>query len=481
MAKGNSRKDFLKTAGLGMAGLTMAGASQSGGRDPFGVEREQIFNMHTYAAPPMEHIRVGLIGIGARGSGTTRRLAGIEGVEIVALCDIVPERVEETIESISMYPQHSPESYTDGPEAWKELVDRDDIDLIYTATPWSMHYEICKRSMESEKHVYVEIPAATTVEECMDLVETSERTRKHCVLMSATAHSGINAVTLNMCRQGFFGDLIHGEGNYIHDRISDIDSRWVRDEHGWFGYRPWRLDENAGRNGNLYPQHGLAPLAQMMDINYGDQMDYMVSMSSDDFSMGPLMEQLAEEDDYFEPYVGQPFRGNMNTTIIRTKRGRTMMLQHDISSPRPGSRFQLVSGTGGIYRHYPTPARIATSHDGWLPDEEYEALVDEYTPPITHRFRELQEEARDNSDLRSYARVTETDWRLIDCLRNGLPLDQNVYDAALYSCITPLTEWSVANGSRSVSIPDFTGGSWQENPRGMDIALERGNGSTRLL
>ena len=477
-----NRRTFLKQ--LSLAGLGLTGASKliSENREPFGKSHRQRFNMHGYAAPALETVRVGLIGIGSRGSGTVRRMAGIEGVEIKALCDIVPERVNETIESIQQFPQHNPDSYTDGPEAWKSLCERGDIDLIYIATPWHLHAPQAVFAMEHEKHVYMELPAAKTIEECWQVVETSERTRKHCAMVSSSCHSGLPAVTLNMVRQGFFGELVHGEGNYVHDRVSNRN-RWQRDEHGWFGYRPWRLDENVGRHGNLYPQHGLAPLAQMMDLNYGDQMDYLVSVSSDDFTMGGLMEELAEEDEYYRPYVGKDFRGNMNVTVIRTHKGRTLMLQHDISSPRPGSRFQLISGTKGISRHYPQPARIATSHDGWVSLEEFDLLVEEYTPAITKRFNELVRQAadEDRDQLRSYARVNEMDWRLIDCLRNGLPLEMDVYDAALWSSITPLTEWSVANRSNSVQVPDFTAGAWKTNERGMDIALQKGGGTTRLL
>ncbi len=484
----NNRKEFLKQ--IGLAGLGLTGASklldvnQSYKKDHFQQAPGQRFNMHGYAAPALETVRVGLIGIGSRGSGTVRRLAGIEGVEIKALCDTVSERVRATIDSISQFPQHSPHSYTDGPDAWKKLCERDDIDLIYIATPWHLHAQQALRAMEHDKHVYMEIPAAQTIEECWQVVETSERTRKHCALVSSSCHSGLNAVTLNMVRQGFFGELVHGEGNYVHDRISNRN-RWVRDPDNayWFGYRPWRLDENIGRNGNLYPQHGLTPLAQMMDINYGDQMDYLVSVSSDDFSMGPLMEELAAEDDYYKPYVGKNFRGNMNVTIIRTHKGRTIMLQHDISSPRPGSRFQLISGTQGISRHYPVPARIATSHDGWIPEEEFHSLEEKYTPEITKRFNELVNQAADadRENLRSYARVNEMDWRLIDCLRNGLPLEMDVYDAVLWSAITPLTEWSVANRSNSVKVPDFTNGAWMTNERGMDINLGKGGATTMLI
>lgn len=157
------------------------------------------------------------------------------------------------------------------------------------------------------------------------------------------------------------------------------------------------------------------------------------------------------------------------------------MLQHDISSPRPGSRFQLISGTEGIARHYPEPARIATSHDGWFTEEEFNEVVEEYTPAITRKFNDKVRQAEGSEDLRGYARVNEMDWRLIDCLRNGLPLEMDVYDAVLWSSITPLTEWSVANRSNSVQVPDFTSGAWRTNERGMDINLQKGGGTTRLL
>lgn len=482
-----NRKEFLKKislAGVGLTGVTKwMGTEKSEKREPFQQSHTQRFNMHGYAAPALETVRVGLLGIGSRGSGTVRRLVNIEGVEIKALCDVVPERVQEAIESISQFPKHSPDSYTDGPDAWKHLCEREDIDLIYIATPWHLHGQQTIFSMEHGKHVYVEIPAASTIEECWQVVETSERTRKHCVLLSSSCHDSLSAATLNMVRHGFFGELVHGEGNYVHDRISNREVRWSRDEHGWFGYRPWRLEENIGRHGNLYPHHGLAPVSQMMDLNYGDQMDYLVSISSDDFSMGGLMEELAEEDDFYKQYVGKDFRGNMNVTTIRTKRGRTIMLQHDISTPRPGSRFQLISGTEGIARYYPRPARIGTGDHGWLSENEFDALIEEYTPAMTTRFNELVRQAEDEErdQLRSYARVSEIDWRLIDCLRNGLPVETDVYDAALWSAITPLTEWSVANRSNSVSVPDFTEGAWKTNERGMNINLQTGGGNTRLL
>lgn len=473
----NNRREFLKQ--MSLAGLSLTGASklldstESKNRKPFQQSSHQRFNMHGYAAPPLETVRIGLIGIGGRGSGALKRLSRIEGVDIKAVCDLIPERVNDGIESLQDTP-HNPEGYSGGENEWKKLCEREDLDLVYICTPWHLHTPQAVCAMESDKHAATEIPAAQTLEECWKLVETSERTRKHCMMLENACYDFFEMVTLNMARDGFFGEIIHGEGAYIHDRISDR-SRWNRDEHGSFGYRPWRLDENAGRNGNLYPPHGLGPIAQSMDLNYGDQMDYLVSVSSEDFSMGGLMEELAAEDDYYEPYIGREFRGNMNVTTIRTRKGRTIMLQHDTSSPRPYSRIQLISGTEGVVRKWPLPARVATSHDGWLPEEEVAKLKEKYTPEITKTVGEMARQVGGHGGM-----DTLMDWRLIDCLRHGLPLDMDVYDAALWSSIVPLSEWSVANRSGSVDVPDFTSGAWKTNEPGMDIELER-RGTTRIL
>jgi hypothetical protein len=480
----NTRRNFLKILGLtgsAFASLGMTfGTNKSNSRTQFLKNSAQRFNMHGYAAPKLDKVRIGLIGIGSRGSGNVVRFASIEGVEIKALCDIVPQRVNSSIEFLKKnFRQHNPVAYTGGSDDWKRLCDRTDLDLICIGTPWDLHARMAVYAMERDKHIYTDLPIGVTVEECWQVVETSENTRKHVFMECSSCHGGTPAVILNMVRQGYFGELIHGEGHYIHDRISENKSRWYRDKNNdnWFGYRPWRLQENVNRNGNLYPGHGLAPLSQMMDLNYGDQMDYMVSISSNDFSMAEKMKEMAEIDDYYKPYVGLKFRGNMNTSIIRTHRGRTIMLQHDISSPRPGHRFDLISGSKGIYRA--RPDRIAISEHGWLPQEEYNALIEKYTPEITRRFNERTKKAGSRG-TRGYERVTPSDWRLIDCLRNGLPLEMDVYDAALWSAITPLSEWSVAREGTSVKIPDFTSGAWKTNKRGMDISLQEG-GATQLV
>lgn len=444
-----------------------------GGEESYYAEYKQRFNMHGYSAPALDVVRVGVTGVGNRGSGTVRRLASLEGVEIKAINDLEADRVNAAIESIS--DTHSPDGYNRDENDWKRMCERDDIDLIAIQTPWELHVDQCVYAMEHGKHVYVELPAAQTIEGCWRLVETSEKTRKHCIQMSASCHGGIQATVLNMVRNGVFGEILHGEGAYIHDLMNDYN--FTKEMY----HSMWRLNENIDRHGNLYPQHGLVPVAQMMDLNYGDQMDYLVSMSTNDFMMGQRAKELAEEDDFWKPYVGRDYRGNLNTSIIRTHKGKTIMLQHDVTTPRPAVRFDLISGTKGTFKARPN--RIGFSYDeGWISQEEFDALVEEHTPEINKRFNELMEQAIAPGRIqRSYARVNATDWRLIDCLRNGLPVEMDVYDAALTSAVIPLSEWSVANRSNSVTVPDFTNGSWKTNKRGMDVQLENGGGTTRIL
>lgn len=470
----------MKKAGLTGAGLIGAGAFGYTGSiehtESFPQSHKQIFNMSGYAAPKLDVVRIGIIGLGNRGSGTAMRLACIEGVEIKALCDLDPNKVIRAIESIKDI-GHRPDSYSGGEEEWKKVCERSDIDLIAIVTPWDLHTPMCVYAMEHDKHAYTELPAATTIEESWQLVITSERTRKHCVQVSTTGHgyAGTNRlepVVLNMVRKGFFGDIIHAEGSYIHQLLFDyLFSKTMYPEQ-------WRLKKNLNRNGNLYPQHGFVPVIQMLDINYGDRMEYMTSVSSNDFMMSEVIEKLSE-DEFWEPYMGEKLRGDINTSIIRTVKGRTIVLQHDTSSPRPGERFQMISGTKGIFK---APNRFATSHHGWISEEELNSLTDMYIPEMSKRFNELSGQAsRIETGRGGYFRTDPLDWRLIDCLRNGLPMDTDVYEAAASSVITPLSEWSVANRSNSVDVPDFTCGAWKTNRRGMDMDLERGGGTTKLL
>lgn len=484
----NSRRDFLKKtsiASASLAGVSLAGCTdqdkstdQDKNTDPFPQVYKQKFNMSGYAAPKLDVVRIGVVGLGNRGTGTVRRLAGIEGVEIRALCDLEPDRVQRSADNIS-HLGHKPDFYSGHEDEWKKMVDRNDLDLIAIVTPWHLHTPMCVYAMENDKHAYTELPAAMTMEECWQLVETSERTKKHCVQMSASCSGGNTAVILNMAREGFFGDLVHGEGCYIHTLLEF----YLFDKDMY--HNMWRLKANIDRIGNLYPNHGLVPIMQMMDINCGDRLDYCCSISSDDFLLNKTATKMAEDDGFWEQFVNQEYRGNMNVTTFKTIKGRTIVLNHDVTSPRPRGR-RLLSGTNAIY--ISNPDRISTSekhtgwgHYDWISDEEFKALIEKYTPEMNQRFEELTKQAEQlDKTGHSYFQTSPVDWKLIDSLRNGLPVDMDVYQAATSSAATPLSIWSAKNRA-FVDVPDFTDGAWKTNQRTLDIEMKRGGGSTKLM
>jgi predicted dehydrogenase len=463
----SNRRNFIKLSGL--TGVSIAGGNiatalaNEAGNQPDGPD--QHFNMSGFAAPKLETVRIGFIGLGNRGPGAVERMSKIAGVDIKGLCDLRPDKANAAKKLLEKTP-HRPDVYTNNENEWKKMCERKDIDLIYIATPWSLHTPMAVYAMNQDKHVCIEVPAAKTIDECWQLVETSEKTRKHCMILENCCYDFFELLTLNMARQGFFGEIVHTEGAYIHDLLMD---NFKKDTY----WNMWRLKENF-RNGCLYPTHGLGPVAQVLNINRGDKMDNLVSVSSDDYSMGPLAKELAAKDDFYKPYANKSFRGNLNTTTIKTALGKTITIQHDVSSTRPYSRIHLISGTKGAARKYPLPARIATGHEDWLSEDKIKSLEEKYQPAIVKKVGEMAKQVGGHGGMDFLM-----DWRTIDCLRNGLPLDIDVYDAAAWSAVAPLSEWSVANHSNSIKVPDFTKGSWKTN-RPVDIHLDKG-GNTKVL
>ncbi len=468
----HKRRDFLKLtslAGAGVVGTSLftgcnTATSEAQPKDDVvrlaGRMRNQQFNMSGYGADPIPVVRIGFVGLGNRGPGAVQRMSYLDGVEIKALCDIRPEKAEAALKRLDGT-KHKPELYTNGPDDWKNMCDRDDLDLIYIATPWDLHTPMAVYAMEQGKHAASEVPVATSLEECWQLVETSEKTKKHCVILENCCYDFFELLTLNMARQGFFGEIMHGEGAYIHDILEGGFSKSKN-------YNNWRLRQNMSRNGNLYPTHGLGPVCQIMNINRGDKMDYLTSTSTSDFMMGKMADSLAREDDFYAEFAGQTFRGNMNTSVVKTHHGKTIMIQHDTTSPRPYSRIHLVSGTKGIAQKWPLPGKIATGHKAWFTEEEMKEVEAKYTPEMVTLLGDAARKAGGHGGMDFLM-----DWRLIDCLRNGLPMDHDVYDAALWSSIFPLSEWSTENRSSPIDVPDFTGGSWKKNTP-VDIALKNG-------
>ncbi|MFN5007927.1 MAG: Gfo/Idh/MocA family protein [Bacteroidota bacterium] len=457
----SNRRSFLKNITLSTGALATSididASEKSFVKIPAG------FNMCGYAAPKLPTVRVGVVGLGMRGPGAVDRLSYIEGVEIKALCDKYADRVEKAQSILTKKGLPPAKSYS-GEEGWKALCESNEIDLVYVTTPWHLHTPISVYAMKNGKHAASEVPAAKTIDECWELVETSEKTKKHMMMLENCCYDFFELLTLNMARNGLFGEIVHAEGAYIHDLTKD----YLFNKNAYADM--WRLKENMTRNGSLYPTHGLGPIAQCMNINRGDKFEYLVSMSTNDFTMGSMANELASKDDFFKPYANKNYRGNMNTTVIKTNFGKTLMVQHDVSTIRPYSRIHLVSGTKGAAQKWPGPEKIALGH-GWMKPEEQKQMQEKYTLPIVKHIGEIAKNVGGHGGMDFIM-----DWRLIDCLRNGLPLDQDVYDAASWTSAGLLSEVSLKKRSASVDVPDFTRGAWQSN-KPHDLTLN-GGGNT---
>lgn len=475
----NNRRSFLKKASLGAGSLLLPGltgyASYKGLNAALQASLEQsrkhkqLFNMSGYAAPKIPTVRIGYVGLGSRGSWAVTRMLNMNGVEIKALCDVREIAVKTCQQALKKANWPAAAEYYGKADAFKQMCERDDLDLIYIATPWEWHTPMAVYAMEHGKHAAVEVPAARTLEECWQLVQTSERTRKHCMQLENCCYDFFEAMTINMAQQGVFGELVHAEGAYIHTLLRGMFGKPNRPEDA----PVWRWKENT-KSGNLYPTHGLGPVALAMNINRGDGMEYLSSMSTNDFLMEALANKLAASGDpYYKQFTGKHYRGNMNTSIVKTRKGKTIMVQHDVTTPRPYSRIHALSGTTGYVLKYPEPGRIALGHE-FVNEQEMKALEQKYTPQVISHVADVAKVIGGHGGMDFIM-----DWRLIDCLRNGLPLDMDVYDAASWCAVTPLSIWSVANRSNSIDVPDFTGGSWKQN-KPVDLTL-RGGGDTGVV
>ncbi|MDR2954275.1 MAG: Gfo/Idh/MocA family oxidoreductase [Prevotella sp.] len=468
-----NRRNFLKGSLLGSGAMLSVFAGASTYKEveesikkntELAKKRKQLFNMCGYAAPKIPTVRIGYVGVGSRGGWAVTRMQNIQEIEVTAICDLKEDAVKRSQETLKKNNKRPAKEYFGDDYAWKKLCEQDDIDLVYIATPWKWHAPVAVYAMQCGKHVAIEVPAATSMEDCWKLVETSEKTKKHCMQLENCCYDFFEILTVNMAQKGILGEIMHGEGAYIHDLL-----------RGLFGspdHPGWRWTENH-ESGNPYPTHGLGPVCWALNINRGDKMDYMTSMSTNDFMLGALAKELAAKDDYYTPMAKMKYRGNMNTSVIRTDKGKTIMLQHDVSSPRPYSRIHTLSGTKGYVQKYPEPGKIAFGHD-FISDEKYRELEEQYTPEVIKHISDAAKAIGGHGGMDFIM-----DWRMIDCLRNGLPLDMDVYDVAAWSCITPLSIWSAANRSNSVEVPDFTGGSWKNNLP-VDLTL-RGGGNTNII
>ena len=406
--------------------------------------------------PKIDTVRVGFIGLGMRGPGAVSRWTHIPGTKIVALCDLSPERVEKSQEILKNAGMPEATSYSGSEDAWKKLCEQEDIDLVYIATDWKHHAEMGVYAMEHGKHVAIEVPAAMTLDEIWQLINTSEKTRKHCMQLENCVYDFFELTSLNMAQQGVFGDVLHVEGSYIHNLEDFWPSYWNN----------WRMDYNQKHRGDVYATHGMGPACQVLNIHRGDRMKTLVAMDTKAVTGPKLVKQYQKES-------APDFQnGDHTMTFIRTEKGKTIHIQHDVMNPRPYSRMYQLTGTNGYANKYPIeeycfrPDQIRTVD---MPDHENlnmhtavsntvkESLMRKYKHPI---HQELEEAAKKVGGHGGMDYIM--DYRLVYCLRNGLPLDMDVYDLAEWCCMAELTRISIENGNVPVAVPDFTRGYWNK-------------------
>ncbi len=400
-----------------------------------------------FRVPPIPLVRVGFVGCGLQGTEHIKNLLDIEGVELRGVCDIVPEKTERARQLAKDAGKREPKAFTRGPRDFERLCAEEDLDLVYTATPWEWHVPVMLAAMKNGKHAATEVPAAQTVEDCWNLVETSERLQRHCLLMENCCYDRPEMMVLHMLRKGRFGEAMHAEVGYQHDlREIKFESR---DEGLWRRAHATRL------NANLYPTHGLGPAAQAMGINRGDQFDYLVAMASHSRGLQDFQREHLPEDDprRQERYV----LGDVHTAMIRTKLGKTIYLVHDTNLPRPYARYNVFQGSKGIYSGFPPRFYF----DGQTPAHRYKPLEEfatEWDHPLWKADRVIN--AKNGHGGMDFLE----DLRLMECLQQGLPTDYDVYDAAAWSSMVELTATSTRSRSKAVDVPDFTRGRWKTRP-----------------
>tara|TARA_B110000858_G_scaffold123152_1_gene140421 strand:- start:9294 stop:10679 length:1386 start_codon:yes stop_codon:yes gene_type:complete len=451
------RRNFLKKTSISTASLYVSSsvscASENATKPSLGGY------MGDFSASKLNTVRIAVIGVGARGSGHAKQLAIINGTEIVAIADIFEDLVDRSVANCIEAGNGRHQNiarYFGADDEWKKMLAEVKPDAVFIATNWSNHAPMAIETMKQGAHAFVEVPIAVSLQEMWDIVDTSEQTQKHCMMMENVNYGREELLYLNLCRQGKIGEILHAEAAYIHELRFQMEEQER-------GTGSWRTHHYAKRNGNLYPTHGLGPVAQYMNLGRGeDQFDSLVSFSTPAIGRQAYAEKNYAADHKWNAldYKG----GDLNTSIIKTHLGRTIMIQWDETSPRPYTRHNLVQGTKGALAGYPT--RVAfeggvegatDSHHRWAQGEQLEALFEQYEHPMYKRLGALSTKMGGHGGM-DFMML----YRAIECLRTGTPLDQNVYEGCLWSSVAPLSEASVAEGGMPQNFPDFTRKQWAQ-------------------
>lgn len=407
-------------------------------------------------------LQVGIIGTGLRGQWMTKLLLDRSDVDIPVICDIDEKMIDMVLNVFEKQGRPKPKIYRDGPEDFRNMVSNEDLDGVYIATPWEWHHPMAMAAMENGCNVGTEVPAALTINECWDLVNTSEKSGKICMIMENVNYRRDIMAVLNMVRKDLFGELLHCQGGYQHDlrhvKFNDGKGAYgggVEFGEKGFSEARWRTQHSVDKNADLYPTHGLGPISPMLKINRGNRMLHLTSTATQSRGLHEYIVKNGGED---HPNAKINFKlGDVVTTVIKCANGQTIMLSHDTNSPRPYSLNFRVQGTKGIWmkdnKSIYIEGRSPESHR-WEKDEPY---LKEYDHPLWKRF-EQQAAGSGHGGM---------DFFIVRAFVEALKDDQSpvidVYDAVSMSVIVPLSEKSIKSNSASIQIPDFTRGKWKDN------------------
>jgi predicted dehydrogenase len=436
-----TRRDFIKTSAIAGAAFTILPSSVLHAKDKDGK------------------IRLGFIGVGLRGQSHLELALKRADTEVVAICDVQQRMIDMSLKLIAEAGKTKPAVIMDGPQGYKKLLLNKDIDAVIIATPWEWHTVMCIDSMKAGKYVGCEVITGMTVEECWELVHTSEQTGMPLMMLENVCYRRDVMAVMNMVRQGLFGELVHLQGGYQHDlrevkfnNGSDPIGKGVEFGEKAFSEAQWRTQHSVYRNGDLYPTHGIGPIAMMANINRGNRFTQLVSYST---KARGLHEHIVKGGGESHPNAKVNFKlGDVVTTMIRTANDETLLLQHDTNLPRPYSLGFRVQGTNGIWMDVNKSIYIEGKSKDAHKWEDAQAWLDKYDHPLWKKY---------GNDA-SGAGHGGMDWfvlnAFVESVKRKINTPQDVYDAVTWSAITPLSESSIQQGGASVEFPDFTKGQW---------------------
>ncbi|MEY3405811.1 MAG: hypothetical protein RL161_1241 [Bacteroidota bacterium] len=446
----NSRRTFIRKVSAASAGLSIIPSAAL-----FSKEKES-------------KVRLGFIGVGLRGQGHVEQALYRNDVEVLAICDIQQPMIDSTLNIFTKMNKPKPQVIMDGPYGYRKMLENKDIDAVIIATPWEWHTIQCLDSMRAKKYVGCEVITGMTVDECWQLVHTSEATGMPLMMLENVCYRRDVMAVMNMVRQGLFGELIHLQGGYQHDlrevkfnNGSDPYGKGVEFGEKGFSEAQWRTHHSVNRNGDLYPTHGIGPVAMMLDINRGNRFTKLVSYST---KARGLHEHVVKNGGKDHPNAKINFKlGDVVTTMISTSNDETVMLQHDTNLPRPYSLGFRVQGANGIWMDVNRSIYIEgqSKPHRW---EEAGPWLEKYDHPLWKKYAASAEGAGHGG----------MDWfvlnAFIESVKRKTNTPQDVYDAVTWSAITPLSESSIELGGETVDFPDFTGGRWMY--RKNDFAID---------